>query len=84
MLRAIRPLRFILVFTFVLNLFFYGRGHPYCGSGAFMRITHGGLSSGGALTACGSLFLVIGTSLLTLTTSPISLTDGVGAAAQAR
>ena len=75
LMRGLRPLRFILVLTFVLNLFFSGEGTILC-QWSFITITHEGLSR--AVHYClRLLFLVIGTSLLTLTTSPVSLSDGL-------
>ena len=75
LMRGLRPLRFILVLTFVLNLFFSGEGTILWQWG-FITITHEGLSR--AVHYClRLLFLVIGTSLLTLTTSPVSLSDGL-------
>ena len=75
LMRGLRPLRFILVLTFVLNLFFSGEG-TILWQWSFITITHEGLSR--AVHYClRLLFLVIGTSLLTLTTSPVSLSDGL-------
>lgn len=75
LMRGLRPLRFILVLTFVLNLFFSGEG-TILWQWNFITITHEGLSR--AVHYClRLLFLVIGTSLLTLTTSPVSLSDGL-------
>ena len=75
LMRGLRPLRFILVLTFVLNLFFSGEGHILW-QWSIITITHEGLSR--AVHYClRLLFLVIGTSLLTLTTSPVSLSDGL-------
>ena len=75
LMRGLRPLRFILVLTFVLNLFFSGEG-TVLWQWSFITITQEGLSR--AVHYClRLLFLVIGTSLLTLTTSPVSLSDGL-------
>ena len=75
LMRGLRPLRFILVLPFVLNLFFSGEG-TILWQWSFITITHEGLSR--AVHYClRLLFLVIGTSLLTLTTSPVSLSDGL-------
>ena len=75
LMRGLRPLRFILVLTFVLNLFFSGEG-AVLWQWSFITITQEGLSR--AVHYClRLLFLVIGTSLLTLTTSPVSLSDGL-------
>ncbi len=75
LMRGLRPLRFILILTFVLNLFFAGEG-TVLWQWSFITITHEGLSR--AVHYClRLLFLVVGTSLLTLTTSPVSLSDGL-------
>ena len=75
LMRGLRPLRFILVLTFVLNLFFSAEG-TILWQWSFITITHEGLSR--AVHYCLRLLvLVLGTSLLTLTTSPVSLSDGL-------
>lgn len=75
LLKGLKPLRFILVLTFLLNLFFAGEGKPLIQWGWFV-VTGEGLSRAVhySLRLC---FLVIGTSLMTLTTSPIMLSDGI-------
>lgn len=75
MVRSIRPLRILLIFTFVLNLFF-GAGERILFQWAFLTIRYEGLMN--ALHfSLRLIFLVIGTSLLTLTTAPVVLTDGL-------
>jgi energy-coupling factor transport system permease protein len=74
-LRSLRPMRFILIFTFVLNVFFIRTGEPIFELG-FIKITDAGLHKA-VYMALRLMFLVAGTSLLTLTTSPILLTDGL-------
>lgn len=75
LLKAVKPLRFLLVLTFVLNLFFSAGTTVYLQWG-FLKITREGV-----LTAVHFsmrlIFLVAGTSLLTLTTSPVALSDGI-------
>lgn len=75
LMKGLRPLRFILILTFVLNLFFAGEGTPLVQWGWFL-VTREGLSRAVhySLRLC---FLVVGTSLMTLTTSPIMLSDGI-------
>lgn len=75
LLKGLKSLRFILVLTFLLNLLFSGQGTPLVEWG-WLTITREGLSRAVhySLRLC---FLVVGTSLLTLTTSPIMLSDGV-------
>lgn len=75
LLKAIKPLRFLLILTFVLNLFF-SNGTTVWLEWGWLRVTQEGL-----LTAIHFsmrlIFLVAGTSVLTLTTSPIALCDGI-------
>ena len=75
LLKGLKALRFILVLTFLLNLFFSGEGTPLLDWG-WLVITRDGLLRAihYSLRLC---FLVVGTSLLTLTTSPIMLSDGI-------
>lgn len=75
LMKGLKPLRFILILTFLLNLFFSGDGTPLLKLG-FVTITGEGLSRAVhySLRLC---FLVVSTSLLTLTTSPILLSDGI-------
>ncbi len=75
LIKGVKPLRFILLLTFLLNLFFYTNGTVLF-HWAFITITHEGLSQA-VHYSLRLVFLVIGTSLLTLTTSPISLSDGI-------
>ena len=76
MLKGIKPIMFFIVFTAVLNVFLTG-GTPIWQLG-FLKITREGLSYA-ALMVIRIVFLVFGTSLLTYTTSPIQLTDGLEA-----
>ena len=73
--KGLKPLRFILVLTFLLNLFFSTEGTTLLRLG-FIHITHQGLSQA-VHYSLRLMFLVVGTSLLTLTTSPIMLSDGI-------
>ncbi len=75
MLRSIKPLRFILILTFVLNLFFMNGENILLDLG-FARITEEALRTA-VLYVLRLIFLVTGSSLLTLTTAPIPLTDGL-------
>ena len=75
LLRSLKPLRFILIFTFILNLFFQSEGKPQVEWWIF-RITDVGLHSAVFMTLR-MAFLVAGTCILMLSTSPISLTDGI-------
>ena len=76
-IRGMKPLLMILVFTGVLNLFFTREGEVLADFG-FAVITQGGLVRAVFMMAR-ILMLITGTFLLTYTTSPISLTDGLEA-----
>lgn len=73
-LKGIRPLKWILLITFVINLFFI-QGEEIFRIG-FLSITKEGLDTALKM-AIRLVLLVLGTSLLTLTTSPIEMTDGI-------
>ena len=75
--RGMKPLVMILVFTGVLNLFFTQEG-PVIVDFWIITITLGGLQRAIFMMAR-ILMLITGTFLLTYTTSPISLTDGLEA-----
>ena len=75
LLRGVKALRIILVLTFVLNLFFTTSGTVLV-HWAFITITKEGLTQA-VHYSLRLVFLVVGTSLLTLTTSPIALSDGI-------
>ena len=75
LLKGVKPLRFILILTFLLNLFFTSTGDVLF-SWEFLKITDQGLRQA-VHFSLRLVFLVIGTSLLTLTTSPIMLSDGL-------
>ncbi|NLC63172.1 MAG: energy-coupling factor transporter transmembrane protein EcfT [Thermoanaerobacterales bacterium] len=74
MFKGLRPLYFIIVLTFALNSFMI-KGRVIYDIGP-LSVTYEGISQG-AFMAIRLVLLIIGTSLLTLTTSPISLTDGI-------
>lgn len=79
-IKGIRPILFLVVFTALINLFMTNgeiisiNGVPL--RAGFLKITKEGVSSA-ALMSLRLIFLIMGTSILTLTTSPILLTDGV-------
>ena len=77
-IRGMKPLVMILVFTGVLNLFFTRDGETLVNIADFIVITSGGLIRAVFMMAR-ILMLITGTFLLTYTTSPISLTDGLEA-----
>ena len=75
LLKGIKPLRFILILTFILNLFF-NTGTTMLVEWGFIKISYEGLSTA-IHYSLRLVFLVLGTSLMTLTTSPIALSDGI-------
>ena len=75
-LKSLKPILPIVVFTAVLNLFFVsGEGDPLVHFG-FIHIYREGVSYA-VLMAVRIVALIAGTSLLTYTTSPIVLTDAI-------
>ena len=75
LIKGVKPLRFILILTFLLNLFF-NSGETILLEWKFLKITQEGLSQA-IHYSLRLIFLVLGTSLMTLTTSPIALSDGI-------
>ncbi|GGE54617.1 energy-coupling factor transporter transmembrane protein EcfT [Pullulanibacillus camelliae] len=73
--RGLRPILFVIILTFLLNAFFTRSGHELFGYGWF-QLTTGGLRQA-ALISIRLLMIVISTTLLTLTTTPIDITDGL-------
>lgn len=75
MLKSIKPIIPIIIFTAVLNLFFISIGdvlfHFW-----IIKITTGGVQTS-IFMVVRIVCLIIGTSLLTYTTSPIALTDAI-------
>ena len=73
-LRGLKPILLIIIFTFCLNIFMVdGRVIWQWG---FLKITVEGLYTA-AFMGLRLVLLIIGSSLLTLTTKPISLTDAI-------
>jgi len=72
--RGLKPLLFIVVFTALLNLF-YSSGEPLVQFWIF-KITLNGIKTA-AFMVVRILLLVLGTSVLSYTTSPIVLTGGL-------
>ena len=75
LVKGVKPLRFILILTFILNLFF-NTGSTLLVELGFIKISYEGLSTA-VHYSLRLVFLVLGTSLMTLTTSPIALSDGI-------
>jgi len=74
LLSGMKPLIFIVVFTGIINLF-YGTGEPLAEFWIF-KITAAGIRNA-VFMVLRILLLVCGTFLLTYTTSPLQLTDGL-------
>ncbi|KAB3528859.1 energy-coupling factor transporter transmembrane component T family protein [Alkaliphilus serpentinus] len=74
MLKGLKPLRVIIIITFIINIFMTS-GETLFSIGP-LNVTIEGLYQG-TFMALRLMFLVVGTSMLTLTTSPIILTDGI-------
>ncbi len=75
-LRGLKPVFLILAFTFIINMFMI-KGEVLV-SFWVLEITREGLRTA-VFMAVRLILLIIGSSMLTLTTKPISLTDGIEA-----
>ena len=75
LLKGMKPLIFIIVFTAILNLFFTA-GEDILFQWRFIKITYTGLDRAAAMVLR-VMLLVSGTFLLTYTTSPLAITDGL-------
>ena len=75
LVRGLKPVLFIIIFTGLLNLFFVP-GETYLFQWGFLRISEEGLRNA-VFMVLRIMLLIMGTFLMTYTTSPISLTDGL-------
>ncbi len=75
LVRGLKPILYIVIITFLLNVFFQSDGKILV-HWKFITITEGGLQRA-AFLAARLILLVTVSQLLTLTTSAISLTDGL-------
>ena len=75
LMRGLKPVLFIIVFTALLNLFFTP-GERYVLEWGFLRVSDTGLRNA-VFMVLRIMLLIMGTFLMTYTTSPISLTDGL-------
>lgn len=76
-LRSVRAVLFLVLFTAIISVLFYsGGGEEPLWAWGIIKIYRGGLLSA-ARMALRLVFLVLGPSLLTLTTTPVELTDGL-------
>ena len=75
LLRGLKPLRLIIILTFLLNLFFTP-GETVWVEFWIIRVTREAFLQA-LFYSLRLVFLVLGTSMLTLTTSPVALSDGI-------
>ena len=73
-LRGLKPLKWIILVTFIINLFFTPGEDIY--TFGILKISQEGIDLA-VFMGIRLVLLVLGTSLLTYTTSPIELTDGI-------
>lgn len=74
LIKGIKPILFFVIFTVILNLFMTGGEKAF--TFIIWDVTYEGIFTS-LFMALRIIFLVIGSSLLTYTTSPIMLTDGI-------
>ncbi len=75
-LRSVKAIIFILIFTAVLNLFFHGGERLLTPESWYVKIYLEGVIFT-VFFVLRLFFLVMGSSVLTLTTTPVELTDGI-------
>jgi len=75
LIKSLKPIALLLVFMFVINLFMVTTGDPLF-DWKFIHVTQGGVWQAAFITLR-LILLLLGTSLMTLTTTPIALTDGM-------
>lgn len=75
LINGLKFLFYLIVFTFLLHIFFTREGDILFAFG-WLKIYEGGLMTG-IFISLRFLFLILITSLLTLTTTPIEITDGM-------
>ena len=74
-LRGLKPVLFIIIITFLLHIFMTKEG-PLLFEWGWFSVYKGGLIQG-ILISLRFLFLILITTMLTLTTTPIEVTDGM-------
>ncbi|MDR0696714.1 MAG: energy-coupling factor transporter transmembrane protein EcfT [Christensenellaceae bacterium] len=74
-IKSVKGILLIIILTAILNIFF-NKSDNVIWSWNFLVVTDGGLKLAGKL-ALKLLFLVVGTSMLTFTTTPMGITDGL-------
>lgn len=77
-LRSIKPLLFIIIFTFILNILFFNPQDPthILWQWGILKISTDGIQKA-VYISIRLILLIFATSLLTLTTSPMQLTDAM-------
>lgn len=75
LIKGLKPVLFLMVFTFFMHILFTKEG-PVIADFGFLKIYEHGLRQG-IFISLRFIMLVFVTSILTLTTSPISITDGL-------
>lgn len=75
LIKSLKPIWMLLAFMFVINLFMVQTGEPLW-DWQFIHLTVGGVRQAVFITLR-LVLLLLGTSLMTLTTTPIALTDGM-------
>ena len=75
MWRSIKPILFLILFTAVLNMLYVDSGTTLF-EWRFIHVTTGGVQNA-VFIAVRILCLIVGSSLLTYTTTPTALTDGI-------
>ena len=73
-LKSIKAVIFLVVFTAILNICFY---QPKAGDTHYFWVVYKEGLTGAGFLALRLIALVMGSSVLTLTTTPVSLTDGI-------
>ena len=75
LLKSVKPVMFLVLFTAVLNVLYVHEGETLW-RWSFIHVTTGGLNNA-AFIAVRIVVLILGSSLLTYTTTPTALTDGI-------
>ena len=75
LLKGLRPLLFIILFTMAINLFLTNDGTVYW-QWRFLVLSERGVQTA-VFMALRLVFLILGTQVMLLTTSPLALTDGI-------
>lgn len=74
-LKSLKSIMFLICFTLILNICFSGRGTPFFEFGIIKISVEGIILS--ITLALRLIIIILASSMLTLTTSPIKLTDGI-------